>query len=55
MGTRMLTVVLTAVTVVFYVLGWLPGAIARAGEWMVLTIVTGFEEGRHGRPEEASG
>jgi hypothetical protein len=51
MGTRMLT----AVTVVFYVLGWLSGAAWRAGGWVVDTIATGFEEGRHGRPEEASG
>lgn len=47
MGTRLLTVI----TVVFYVLGWLPGAAWRAAEWLVATLATGFTEGRHGRQE----
>ena len=47
MGTRMLTVI----TAVIYVLGWLPGAACRAGEWLIATLETGFTEGRHGRQE----
>ncbi|MFF8768502.1 hypothetical protein ACF07Q_28640 [Nocardiopsis dassonvillei] len=42
--------VLTAAWIaVFYALGWIPGAIARALALAVDAVATGFAEARHGR------